>query len=143
MKYNKKLIKRGEILLDFTTLKNWKKELKKKMNKNKRGKPYKYPNTLIALIGILYHLPYRETQGFIKALTKHIKELRTLGTPNYTTIYRRTRKLNINIGENIIKSKEEVKITVDSTGVKVHNSGDWIRKVWSVRKGYFKIHFGV
>ncbi|MGC9164808.1 MAG: transposase, partial [Thermoprotei archaeon] len=76
--YNKKLIKRGEILLDFTTLKNWKKELKK-MNKNKRGKPYKYPNTLItliALIRILYHLPYRETQGFIKALTKHIKELR-------------------------------------------------------------------
>ncbi|MGC9068506.1 MAG: hypothetical protein ACP5IZ_05925 [Thermoprotei archaeon] len=36
------------------------------MNKNKRGKPYKYPN---ALIRTLYHLPYRETQGFIKALT--------------------------------------------------------------------------
>ena len=27
--------------------------------------------------------------------------------------------------------------------MKVHNGGDWIRRVWKVRKGYLKIHFAV
>ena len=27
--------------------------------------------------------------------------------------------------------------------MKVHNGGDWIRKVWKVKKGYLKIHFAV
>ena len=26
---------------------------------------------------------------------------------------------------------------------KVHNGGDWIRRVWKVRKRYLKIHFAV
>ena len=25
----------------------------------------------------------------------------------------------------------------------MHNGGDWIRKVWKVKKGYLKIHFAV
>ena len=25
----------------------------------------------------------------------------------------------------------------------MHNSGDWIRKVWKVKKGYLKVHFAV
>jgi hypothetical protein len=27
--------------------------------------------------------------------------------------------------------------------VKVHNTSDWIRHVWKVKKGYLKIHFAV
>ena len=32
---------------------------------------------------------------------------------------------------------------MDSSGVKVHNGGGWIRHVWKVKKGYLKIHFAV
>jgi hypothetical protein len=45
--------------------------------------------------------------------------------------------------ESLIRSKEPASIAVDSSGVKVHNTGDWIRKVWKVKKGYLKIHFAV
>jgi hypothetical protein len=34
--YNKKLIKRGEILLDFTTLKNWKKNSKNEQKQKRK-----------------------------------------------------------------------------------------------------------
>ena len=35
-------------------------------------------------------------------------------------------------------------IAVDSSGIKVHNGGDWMRHVWKVKKkGYLKIHFAV
>ena len=33
---------------------------------------------------------------------------------------------------------------MDSSGIKVHNGGDWLRHVWKVKKkGYLKIHFAV
>jgi hypothetical protein len=38
-KYNEALVKRGEILLDFLTINNWKQELKQ-LNKNKVSEPY-------------------------------------------------------------------------------------------------------
>ena len=41
------------------------------------------------------------------------------------------------------RSNSPVSIAVDSSGVKVHNGGDWIRHVWKVKKGYLKIHFAV
>jgi hypothetical protein len=52
-------------------------------------------------------------------------------------------RLQIDLEESLIRSKEPVSIAVDSSGVKVHNTGDWIRKVWKVKKGYLKIHFAV
>jgi hypothetical protein len=41
------LVRRGEILLDFSTINNWKQELKQ-LNKAKVGEPYHYPNSLIS-----------------------------------------------------------------------------------------------
>ena len=32
---------------------------------------------------------------------------------------------------------------MDASGIKVANSGDWIRRVWKKRKGYLKIHIAV
>ena len=43
----------------------------------------------------------------------------------------------------MLKSTNPVSLAVDSSGIKVHNGGDWIRKVWKVKKGYLKIHFAV
>jgi hypothetical protein len=54
-----------------------------------------------------------------------------------------TNRLQIDLDESLIRSNEPVSIAVDSSGVKVHNGGDWIRHVWKVKKGYLKIHFAV
>ena len=32
---------------------------------------------------------------------------------------------------------------LDSSGIKVTNSGDWMRKKWKVKRGYLKIHLAV
>ena len=40
-------------------------------------------------------------------------------------------------------SDEPVYIALDSTGIKVHKSGDWIRRRFKVRKGYLKVHIAV
>jgi len=61
-----------------------------------------------------------------------------LQVPDYSTINRRVNKLQISLDESLIKSKRPVSIAVDSSGIKVHNGGDW-----KVKKGYLKIHFAV
>jgi len=66
-----------------------------------------------------------------------------LKAPDYSTMDRRINKLNIDLDESLIKSKAPVSIAVDASGVKVHNGGDWIRKVWKANKGYLKVHFAV
>jgi len=38
------LVRRGEILFDFSTINNWKQELKQ-LNKTKVGEPYHCPNS--------------------------------------------------------------------------------------------------
>jgi len=85
-------------------------------------------------------MPYRETEGFVHFLSKHIEGLKV---PDYSTIDRRTNKLDLNLDESLIKSNSPVTIAVDSSGIKVHNGGDWIRHVWKVKRGYLKIHFAV
>ncbi len=41
--------------------------------------------------------------------------------------------------------KNMLSIAVDSTGIKVTNRGDWLRKKWDKekKKGYLKIHFAI
>jgi len=45
------------------------------MNENKEGKnKYRYPNSFILVIGyirVYFHLPYRQTEGIIKATGKN------------------------------------------------------------------------
>jgi len=48
-RYNDSLIRRGQILLDFDVIDNWKSELEE-MNKNKEGRKFVYPNSFIRLL---------------------------------------------------------------------------------------------
>lgn len=41
------------------------------------------------------------------------------------------------------QTNEPISIALDSSGIKVTNSGDWIRKKWRVKRGYLKIHLAV
>src|SRR5450756_1748859 len=40
-------------------------------------------------------------------------------------------------------SDKDVTIAVDSTGIKVSNRGEWIRKKWKVKRGFIKVHIAV
>jgi hypothetical protein len=138
--YNDALVRRGEILLDFSVIGEWEDELEG-LNDGKVGEPYHYPESFIRLlcfIRLLFHLPYRQSEGFIRALARYVDGLQV---PDYSTICRRVNRLNLSLEDTLIRSNSPVTIAVDASGVKVHNSGDWIRRVWKVRKGYLKIHF--
>jgi len=140
--YNEALVRRGELELDSSVVEEWNMELKKE-NDGKVGEPYHYPESyirLLAFVRLLFHMPYRETEGFVRFLSKHIEGLKV---PDYSTIDRRTNRLDVRLDETLVKSNSPVTIAVDGSGIKVHNAGDWIRKVWKVKKGYLKIHFAV
>jgi hypothetical protein len=88
---------------------------------------------LLGLIRILYHLPYRQLEGFIRALAKYVEGLQA---PDYTTICRRINKLNINLEETLLKSTNSISLAVDSSGIKVHNGLD--KKGVEGEEGLFK-----
>ena len=137
--YNNKLVKRGWFYLCTDFLENWTKELKM-MNKGKNGRPYAYPETFIQFSGLLYtflHLPYRQLEGYLQALSGFVPELRSA---DYTTLWQRIAKLDLNvpIPEN------DIVVAVDSTGMKVTNRGDWMREKHGVeRRGWIKLHIAV
>jgi len=140
--YNDSLVRRGEILLDFSILEGWDREVKG-MNDGRRGRPFTYPDSLIRLLAsirLFFHLPYRRLEGFTKGLSKYVEGLMA---PDYTTLDRRVNGLDLNVDGALTGSSGPVYIALDSTGVKVHNSGDWIRRRFKVRKGYLKIHIAV
>jgi len=141
------LVRRGEILFSYEFLDNWGSELKG-MNKNKRGKPFIFPDSFILVIGYIrysFHLPYRQTEGIIKTTGKTLPEKST----SYGHICKRINKLNVNINNGHVKKEEEedgyIIIAADSTGIKVTNRGQWMDEKWKVlnRKGYLKIHIAV
>jgi len=130
------------MLLDFSVMDEWERELER-ANEGKVGGQYRYPEAFIRLLGftrLLFHLPYRQTEGFVRAMAKYVKGLKV---PDYSTMNRRVNKLKLNLEDTLIRSGAPVSIAVDASGIKVHNSGDWMRKVWKVKKGYLKIHFAV
>jgi IS5 family transposase len=140
--YNDALVRRGYIGIDSSMLDAWRRELRRE-NRRKVGVPYRYPESFIRLAAcmrLLFHLPYRQAEGFVKFLSEHIEGL---SVPDYSTIARRANRLNISLDESLVKSNNPVGIAVDASGIKVHNGGDWIRRVWKVKKGYLKFHIAV
>ena len=141
--YNRSLVKRGELLFSYDFLDVWDLDLAR-MNRNKKGKKYKYPESFILVIGhirLYFHLPYRQTQGIIKATVGK----RLPDHPSYSQISRRVNKLKIDI--NSITDGDDTIIAIDSTGIKVTNRGQWMHDKWggvtNKKKGYLKIHVAV
>jgi len=115
------------------------------MNKGKEGARFLYPNSLIWLLATVhtYLFPYRELEGFLRAISVHMKELK--GVPDFTTRWWRASRINVKLDPSV-HLNEDIVIAVDSTGIKVANRGEWIcRHKWSstTRKGFIKIHVAV
>lgn len=70
------------------------------MNNGKEGASYRYPDSFVQLLGymrVYFHLPYRQTEGVVKA--RYSKKVPSI--LDYSTINRRINKLNVKINERI------------------------------------------
>ncbi len=78
---------------------------------------------IISHIKVYLHLPYRQTEGIIKATVvgkSILKDKQPI--PSYSQICRRTNKLDIDINSSIDDDDDVVIIiAADSTGIKVTN----------------------
>ena len=137
---NDGLVRRGEILLDLRVLDRWDSELEE-MNAGKEGGRYVYPDIFAKLLGymhLLFHLPYRQTEGFLKALRRFDARIHV---PDYSTIDRRVNRLDVKLDEE--DYGDDVILAVDASGIKVSNRGDWLRRKWKIKRGYLKVHIAV
>jgi len=136
-KCNKELVRRGEILIDPETI------AVTPSRKKKRGRPYTYPEQLITLLLFLkpaLRLPYRQTEGVAR------KTLGKLGIkiPNFRTLHCRLTKGEFGLKElpQVEELPDDFVIVLDSSGLKVTNREEWVRRKWEKRprKGWVKIH---
>ncbi len=139
VEYNNQLVRRRSFYISIPCIDEWDSELNN-LNRDKRGRPFKYPDSLIWFAALAYsflHLPYRQLEGFIMKLGEFIPGLRSA---DYTTLWRRISKLHLNLP---LQDKEIV-VAVDSTGFKVTNRGDWIREKHNTsHRGWIKVHIAV
>jgi hypothetical protein len=131
---NEGLVVRGEFLLEIEWARNWKKELKK-MNKGKRGSPFRFPESLIRLQAVWAQwIDYRGLEGVTRKLFKYGL------IPNYndfSTIYRRVTKLNI---EFELPKDGNISVSTDGTGMKASNSGEYRERLYGdERKKFIKV----
>jgi len=121
------------------------------MNENKKGRPYYFPEPFILVIGYMrsyFHLPYRQTEGIIKATGRSLPR-----HPSYGHICKRINNLKVDIFNSGIVTGgdgdggDHLMIAIDSTGIKVTNRGQWMSDKWGAKnkrkKGYLKIHVAV
>ena len=122
--YNSSSVRRGErsSFLPYDFLDTWDYELQR-MNKNKLGKPFLFPDSFILAIGYTrysFHLPYRQTEGIVKATGKRLPS-----NPGYGHICKRINRSNIEIKrDNTGDGDDDLIITMDTTaGIRVTDRG--------------------
>ena len=136
-KYNRELVRRGEILIDPQVMAVDQKRQKK------RGRPYTYPEQLIMLLLFLkfaLRLPYRQTEGVARKVFGGLG----IKIPNFRTLHYRLSRGEFRLKElpEVEELPEDFIIVLDSSGLKVTNRGEWIRRKWGKRprKGWVKVH---
>ena len=132
-KYNKHLIQRGVFYIDPCFLDTWEKEIYL-MNQGKIGQPYKYPQSMIEFLAVLYSkgFDYRSLQGIMIGLSNRLGPFPVI---SFSQIRRRIIKLPF----SFIRRAEKMIVAADGTGVKVSNRGEWMRQKWKVKRGWIKV----
>ena len=121
--YNAQLIKRGQILIDISFAINWDTELEQ-MNKNKVGKPYEFPESLIKFQAVLHAkgIPYRMTQGICMKLHEIAK---LPDYCNYSTSDRRINKMSTTLE---LPNGQNLTLFTDGGGFQVIEGGEYLRE---------------
>lgn len=108
------------------------------------GRPLLYADAAITaalLIREVYHLPLRQTQGFILSLFNLLDI--DLPVPHYSTLCRRARSLRIKLLP--LTPKQPLHLLIDSSGLKVYGEGEWyvrLRKQYK-RRTWRKAHIAM
>lgn len=140
--YNEGLVRRGEILFDFSLFNNWNEELEL-MNENKRGRPYKYPSLFLLFLlqlKCIFKIDYRTLEGISRkliAFTPHNER-----APDYTTLQIRLKNSIYEL--KVYEQAMEQELAADSTGLKTSNRGEYrMNRYRGERKKYVKLHIAV
>jgi hypothetical protein len=136
------LIRRGELLLSLDFLEGYDYELSL-LNDGKVGRPFKITDgyaVFIAVVRYLFSMPYRQVEGFTRALSRLIQRL---PSADYSWVRRRILRLDLNPYKSLRGCDGPVVIAVDSSGVSVHKCGGWVERLYGRKKRYVKIHFAV
>lgn len=139
--YNAGLIARGDVTI-WMGRDLWQRGADAKAVK--RGRPRVYADAVIQmLLGLkqVFRLPLRALQGFAGSMNK--LAFADLPVPNYTTLCRRARDLEVVLPT--LRSGEALHLVVDSTGLKVFGEGEWkVRKHgYSKRRTWRKVHLAM
>ncbi|MCX8164215.1 MAG: transposase [Aquificaceae bacterium] len=115
----------------------------------KLGRPSKCPRSLILLIlffKYVFRLPYRQAEGFAKALFRDI--VVSIPLPNFRTIHYRHNREEFqfdHLPDNPKDLPQDFVIVLDSTSIKLTNRGEWLSKKHGKkrRKGGIKVHVAI
>jgi Transposase DDE domain len=110
----------------------------------RRGASKHYSDGAIALMATvqsLFHLPGRQTEGFLESLFALMGV--DLPVPDHSTLSRRMGKVVVEMPA--APSAGSIHVVVDSTGVKVYGEGEWKVRQHGVdkRRTWRKLHVGV
>ena len=137
---NDKYIKEGELYLSFDFLECWKDEVTA-LNEDKKGGQYQYPESLFTFLYALkhtFHFGYRQEQGFLQSLQKFVP---IPAIPSYSQIQRRSTQLYVDL--NLLPAEDTQIVAVDASGIKLYNSGQWVREKHKKKGPFLKIHIAV
>jgi IS5 family transposase len=140
--YNQALIQRGSLTFwfDEENLHQW----CRNMHPEEVGRPTFYGDTAILCaltLKAVFQLRLRQSQGFLASLLELLRL--DLPTPNYSTICRRSKRLDVDLDSR--PRSEPLHVVIDSTGLKVFGEGEWMvrQHSWKKRRTWRKLHLGV
>lgn len=139
--YNEALRRRGDVTvwISETLLEDW--HPKKRAQ---RGRPQLYSDLAIEtclVIRQVYHLPLRQTEGFVHSLIRLMGAPITV--PNYTTLSKRS--LSLELVDLVETVEPGSHMLIDSTGLKVYGHDEWHQAKHAVkaRRTWHKLHIAI
>jgi len=136
-KYTKEVL----LYFSFDFLKTWNKEIEQ-LNENKQGRRFQFPKSLIEFCGkikFVFRIGWRQVKGILLSLSEWIS---IPNVPSKSQINNRFNLLDFEMEETIIKNKYQ-NIALDSSGLKLRFSGQWVREKHREKKPFLKIHVAV
>ena len=120
--YNRALVRRGNITswVDEQAVRSWRAE----KVPGACGRPKLYADTAIEcalVVKAVFHLSLRSTQGFLESVVRLMGV--DLPIPDYTTVCKRQRDLQLQLGARPAVQPRHV--VIDTTGLKVFGAGEW------------------
>ena len=139
--YNEALRGRGDLTVWFEMSAAGKWRAPKRKTRGGQAKYSDFAIETCLTLGLIFHQPLRQTQGFVRSLLKLMGL--ELPVPDFSTLSRRAKGLAVE--DTRPKSNGPVTLIVDSTGLKIHRGSGWQEAkhgTGKTRKTWRKLHIG-